>query len=76
MRRTRQANDLMHELAHLELLHTPARVDMSGSEVFLLSDYSEDQEQEADWYAGAMLLPRDALCRARSRQQKSPSSTA
>lgn len=66
---TRQANDLMHELAHLELMHTPARVDVSGSELFLLSDYSADQEQEADWYAGAMLLPRDALWHHRSREK-------
>lgn len=63
----RLANDLMHELAHLELGHTPARVEVSGSGVFLLSDYSDDQEQEADWYAGAMLLPRDALWYHRSR---------
>lgn len=64
---TRQANDLMHELSHLELGHTPARVDVSGSGLFLLSNYSEDQEQEADWRAGAMLLPRDALWHHRSR---------
>ena len=64
---TRQANDLMHELAHLELRHTPGRVEVSDSGIFLLSDYSDDQEQEADWYAGAMLLPRDALWHHRSR---------
>jgi Zn-dependent peptidase ImmA (M78 family) len=64
---TRQANDLMHELAHVELKHTPARVEISTSGIFLLSDYSDDQEQEADWYAGAMLLPRDALIHHRSR---------
>jgi len=64
---TRQANDLMHELAHIELKHTPARVDISQSGVFILSDYSDEQEQEADWYAGAMLLPRDALWHYRSR---------
>jgi len=66
---TRQANDLMHELAHIELKHTPARVEVSPSGIFLLSDYSDDQEQEADWYAGTMLLPRDALIHHRSRSQ-------
>jgi len=30
-------------------------------------ELSVDQEQEADWYAGAMLLPRDALWRHRGR---------
>ncbi len=63
---TRQANDLMHELAHIELSHTPARVEISETGIILLSDYSDDQEQEADWYAGAMLLPRNALIYYRS----------
>jgi hypothetical protein len=66
---TRQTNDLMHELAHVELKHTPTRVEVSGSGIFLLSDYSDDHEQEADWYAGAMLLPRDALWHHRSRSK-------
>lgn len=66
---TRQANDLMHELAHLELMHAPARVEVSGTGLILLSDYSDDQEEEADWYAGAMLLPRDALIHHRARAQ-------
>lgn len=66
---TRQANDLMHELAHIELTHTPTRVEVSGSGMFLLGDYSDDHEQEADWYAGAMLLPRDALWHHRSRSK-------
>jgi hypothetical protein len=43
------------------------RREVSGSGIFLLGDYSEDQEQEADWYAGTMLLPRDALWHHRSR---------
>ena len=64
---TRQRNDLMHELAHVELKHTPARVEVSKSGFLLLSDYSEDQEEEADWYAGAMLLPRSGLMHHRTR---------
>ena len=63
---TRQRNDLMHELAHIDLKHLPARVDVSQSGMLLLSDYSDDQEQEADWYAGALLLPRVALMQHRS----------
>jgi Zn-dependent peptidase ImmA (M78 family) len=63
---TRQRNDLMHELAHVELEHTPARVEVSGSGLLLLSDYSEEQEQEADWLAAALLLPRDGLVRLRT----------
>ena len=64
---TRQRNDLMHELAHVELRHVAARVEVSGSGLLLLSDYSEEQEQEADWHAGALLLPRDAILRLRGR---------
>lgn len=63
---TRQHNDLMHELAHIELRHTPARVEVSETGLLLLSDYSDEQEQEADWLAAALLLPRDGLIRLRS----------
>jgi Zn-dependent peptidase ImmA (M78 family) len=64
---TRRRSNLMHELAHIELRHTPVRVDVSKNGVLLLSDYSEDQEQEADWYGAALLLPRSALVHHRSR---------
>lgn len=64
---TRQRNDLTHELAHIELKHVPARVDVSKTGMLLLSDYSDEHEQEADWYAGALLLPRMALVHHRSR---------
>jgi hypothetical protein len=69
---TRQRNDLMHELAHIELKHVPARVDFSKSGLLLLSDYSDEQEQEADWHAAALLLPRDALVHHRSRGKTAP----
>lgn len=65
--KTRQNVDLMHELAHLDLKHTPARVDVSETGMLLLSDYSDEQEQEADWYAAAFLLPRDGILRLRAR---------
>jgi hypothetical protein len=64
---TRQRNDLMHELAHIDLEHLPSRVEVSETGLLLLSDYSDEQEQEADWLAAAMLLPRDGLIRFRSR---------
>lgn len=64
---TRQRADLMHELAHLQLKHTPARVEVSKLGVLLLSDYSDEQEQEADWHAAASLLPRDGLIEMRAR---------
>jgi Zn-dependent peptidase ImmA (M78 family) len=63
---TRQRYDLMHELAHIELEHVPTRVEVSQSGLMLLSDFSDDQEQEADWFAGSFLLPRDGIFRLRS----------
>lgn len=68
---TRQRSDLMHELAHVELKHVPARVEVSKTGLLLLSDYSDEQEQEADWHAGALLLPRDGLLRLRGRGKSS-----
>ena len=57
----RQCSTLMHEVAHIRLGHRPAGVSLSGSGMMLLSDYPDDLEQEADWLAAALLLPRDAL---------------
>lgn len=63
---TRQANTLMHEWAHVELRHKPNRVDRSTNGLLLLSDYPAEVEEEADWLAGAVLLPRDGLIHFRS----------
>jgi Zn-dependent peptidase ImmA (M78 family) len=63
----RQSSTLMHELAHVLLKHVPTRVDISASGLLLLSEYSEDAEAEADWLAGALLLPRDTLFNCRRR---------
>lgn len=65
--RGRQSSTLTHELSHLILKHVPARVDVSTTGLLLLSDYSEDQEDEADWLSAALLLPREVLIQERSR---------
>lgn len=57
----RRAATLMHELAHIVLEHMPSDIDVSPSGLVLLSDYSVDQENEADWLGGALLLPEPAL---------------
>jgi Zn-dependent peptidase ImmA (M78 family) len=64
----RQRNTMMHELAHIKLKHRAQRVEISesGSGLMLLSDYPSDQEDEADWLAAALLLPREALYLHRS----------
>lgn len=63
---TRQRSDLMQELAHIQLRHPPARVEVSETGLLLLSDYSDEQEQEADWLGAALLLPREGLVQLRS----------
>ena len=57
----RQASTMMHELSHVVLKHVPVRVDVSSAGILLVSEYSEDDEDEANWLSGALLLPRDAL---------------
>jgi Zn-dependent peptidase ImmA (M78 family) len=65
--KTRQANTLMHEIAHIELKHVPNRVEPSELGLLLLSDFSVEQEEESDWLAGSLLLPRNGLMRHRAR---------
>lgn len=57
----RQRATLMHEIAHILLDHLPADVDVSPSGLVLLSDYSAEQEEEADWLGAALLLPEPAI---------------
>jgi Zn-dependent peptidase ImmA (M78 family) len=66
----RQRSNLMHEIAHFELRHLPSRIEVSkNTGLLLLSDYSDDQEAEADWYGAALLLPRTALAHYRVRKK-------
>ncbi|MGH9891674.1 MAG: ImmA/IrrE family metallo-endopeptidase [bacterium] len=57
----RPASNLTHELSHLIMDHTPARVDVSQDGFLMLNTYSRDQEEEANWLSGSLLLPREAL---------------
>ena len=68
---TRQRNSLSHELAHVILNHRPGRTATSG-EGYLFSDrYDAEQEKEADWLAGALLVPRDGLLKVYRRNRSS-----
>ena len=51
----------MHELAHLLLGHDPTTVYIIGEEGLALREFDQPKEQEADWLAGALLLPRGVL---------------
>lgn len=53
----RQANSICHEIAHLLLGHVPGPIlDEAGGRV-----YPERQEDEANWLAGALLVPAKGL---------------
>lgn len=63
----RLASDIMHELAHIILGHEPARVEVSKDGFLILSTYNKEQEEEAKWLSGCLLLPREALLLIRRR---------
>lgn len=61
---TRQSNSLAHELAHIILNHTSDDVQVSPEGFLFRNRFDREQEDEADWLAGCLLLPREGLLRA------------
>jgi IrrE N-terminal-like domain len=59
--RARQNSDLMHELAHILLGHKPTRVFIDPNTDLSLRSHDKAQEEEANWLAGCLLLPREVL---------------
>lgn len=57
----RQASDLTHELSHLLLKHKPAKPNVSEAGIMVMENYDQQQEEQADWLSGCLLLPREAL---------------
>lgn len=57
----RQASDLTHELAHLLLEHKPKRLEVSEAGIMMMESYDQEQEEQADWLSGCLLLPRQTL---------------
>ena len=51
----------MHELAHIILGHELASAMLTGAGDFVPSTYNQEQEDEAAWLGGTLLLPRPAL---------------
>jgi Zn-dependent peptidase ImmA (M78 family) len=58
----RTRSNQAHELAHIALGHTLRTVEKVGDQSFVTCDV--EQEEEADWMGGCMLLPRPVLLRA------------
>lgn len=59
--KSRQSNDIMHELSHIIIGHKPQTVHHSPETGLLLRDYDQSQEEEADCLAAILLLPKDAV---------------
>jgi hypothetical protein len=57
----RQNSDLMHELAHILLGHKPTVVFIDPNTNISLRTYDKGQEEQANWLAGCLLLPREVL---------------
>lgn len=58
---------VMHELSHILLGHELASAGLSSDGHLIPSNYDQDQEQEADWLGGTLLLPRPALLAIRRK---------
>ena len=71
----RQASDLTHELAHRIRGHETSDLQISAEGMMLLKSYDQQQEEEADWLSGCLLLPREALVSIKS-QKLQPSDAA
>jgi len=66
--KARSASDLMHELSHLIVGHKPTQVVVSEDGALLLNTYDKQQEDEANWLSGCLLLPRPALLWMKKRR--------
>jgi Zn-dependent peptidase ImmA (M78 family) len=64
----RRNSDLAHELAHLILGHEPSMMFASPGSGIALRTHNKEQEEEANWLAGCLLLPREALLSIRRRR--------
>jgi hypothetical protein len=64
----RKASDITHELAHIILDHRPATILLSPDASLGMRSFDAKQEDEANWLAGSLLLPRDGLLHAKRRR--------
>lgn len=64
----RRNNVIMHELAHIILGHELAEACLLEDGSLVPGNFDQLQENEADWLAGALLLPRPALMSIRRRK--------
>jgi Zn-dependent peptidase ImmA (M78 family) len=58
----------MHELSHIILGHDLADAEVTDDGHLVPSNYDQDQEDQADWLGGTLLLPRPALIQIRKNE--------
>lgn len=58
----RERSNIAHEIAHIALCHKVRTIEQVGDLKFLTCDL--EQEEEADWLGGCLLLPRPLLVKA------------
>lgn len=63
----RRNSNVAHELAHVILGHEPSLMFASPTSGTALRTHNKEQEDEANWLAGCLLLPKDALFSIRRR---------
>ena len=68
---TRQANSLVHELAHIILNHKADNAQVSAEGILFRAQFNKEQEDEAAWLAGCLLVPAEGLLDA-YRRVRSP----
>jgi len=64
----RQNSDLMHELAHILLGHKATVMFVDPNTHLALRTHDQAQEEEANWLAGCLLLPREVLLHIKATQ--------
>lgn len=57
----RRNSVIMHELAHIMLGHALSQAMIAPEGSLAAGNFDQDQEDEANWLAGVLLLPRPAL---------------
>lgn len=63
----RQRSSLAHELAHIILNHATDRTRLSREGLLFRGSFDQEQEEEATWLGGCLLVPRDGLLKVRYR---------
>jgi Zn-dependent peptidase ImmA (M78 family) len=65
----------MHELAHIMLGHELTSAGVTEDGHLIPTSYNQDQEDEADWMAGTLLLPRPILLKIRQANMSEEAAT-